>query len=311
MNLTTANLLIRLGTWVFILVGMPWVLVTRALKNLWTYFFLALLAAWWYTVKGPKPYGFAKLAMWFSELPNELQAGAIAGILTVLGFAIAFWSAHSNWLAQTRINLRLEAADEIYNFFRQASLDMLTVSRSLSLVTDIQQKIHTDKFVLQVDSIETCKLLDRYYPDFIDSLERLVRCQAIVHELRSKHLLVLANTSMGLTSFDNAQSILAGMNELPSVLPHAHPIEQKQLFELAVSPQANIYRSLIAKFSSGSYLVLAGPGGLRGAALQHLFQPSSASIRETSKRLRTMLDEGAPIGKLFASTQIKDRKQVQ
>jgi hypothetical protein len=309
MNLNKANSLVRLGAWVFVLIGMPWVLITRALKNLWTYFFIALAAAWWCTVRGTPPYGLGEITIWFSELPNELQAGAVAGVLTVLGFAIAFWSAHSNWLAQTRINLRLKAADEIYDFFRQASLDMLTVSRSLSLVTDIQHKMLVDKVVLPDESITACKLLDRYYPEFIDSLERLVRSQAVVHELRSKHLLVLANTSMGLTSFDNAQKILADMEELPSVLPHSNPIEQKQLFQLALSPQANIYRSLIDKISSGSYLILAGPGGLRGAALQHLFQPSSASIKETAKRLRTMLDEGAPIGKLLENSRIRDQKR--
>lgn len=246
--------------------------------------------------------------IWFSELPNELQAGAVAGILTVLGFAIAFWSAHSNWLAQTRINLRLEAADEIYSFFRQASLDMLTVSRSLEIITDIQKKIHGAKVVLPSESTAACQLLDRYHSDFIDSLDRLVRFQAIVHEMRSKHLLVLANTSMGMTSFDNAQSILSGMDELPSVLHYANPMDPKKLFDLALGPQANIYQSLIDKISSGSYLILAGPGGLRGAALQHLFQPSSATVRETSKRLRTLLDEGAPIGKLLTRATLKGRE---
>ncbi|HTH11362.1 MAG TPA: hypothetical protein VMA55_17470 [Acidovorax sp.] len=311
MRIEHANRLVKLGAWLFQATATPSVLIARALKRIETYLLFSLALFSWFWIKGPKPYSAGEIVIWFSTLSPDLQAGTIAGLLTVLGFAVAFWSSHSNWLAQTRITLKMQAAEEIYAFFQQASYDMLTLRRSMELITDMQEMVMVAKEATHAEIGVTCALLNRYRDEYASSLERLKRSTLVVHELRTKHALLLSNMGWGLRSFDQASSILSNLAGIHALTPHPERFDRESLLQFVCGPQPNLYRDLLDKIDSDSYLMLAGPGGLRGTALKDLFPPSITSINETAKRVRQMLDEGSPLGRLLRRNGLDNDKANQ
>lgn len=138
-----------------------------------------------------------------------------------------------------------------------------------------------------------------HHDEYAVSLDRLRRSLLEVEELRSKHILVLANLPLGIASFDNAKTTLLEMDEVHGLLPHPEKFDRNSLVQFAIGTQPNIYRQLLKKIEPGNYLILAGPGGLRGAAMGDLFKPSLASINETAGRIEALIDEGEPLGMLF------------
>ena len=67
-----------------------------------------------------KPFLPSELLAWLSAQRYEVKLGIAGGLLTALGFAIAFWTAASTWRRQKELELRLNAQHEIHARFERA-----------------------------------------------------------------------------------------------------------------------------------------------------------------------------------------------
>ena len=87
----------------------------------WGGLLLALLAYWYLLRHGAaQPFTPSQLLDWFAQQPYEVKLGVAGGLLTMLGFAIAFWTASATWSQQKELELRLEASKAIHARFSRA-----------------------------------------------------------------------------------------------------------------------------------------------------------------------------------------------
>ena len=62
----------------------------------------------------------SQLLAWFAAQRYEIKLGILGALLTVVGFAIAFWTASTTWRRQKELELRIEGHKAILTRFQRA-----------------------------------------------------------------------------------------------------------------------------------------------------------------------------------------------
>ena len=80
---------------------------------------LLALAAYWLSprVGGPTPLSASELFAWAAGLSSEYKVAVLSGLVTVVGFIVAFHTATVTWHSETNARLRADVAGEIEGFF--------------------------------------------------------------------------------------------------------------------------------------------------------------------------------------------------
>src|SRR5690606_6154661 len=88
------------------------------------------------------PYNFDQLIFWLVSQSESSKAALLGSFVTVIGFMLAYATATSNWKAELRAYLKLQAAGDIHVFFSEFS----------SLATDCE--IYASSLARAVDTIQ-------------------------------------------------------------------------------------------------------------------------------------------------------------
>jgi hypothetical protein len=139
--------------------------------------------------------------------PRDVTIAISTALLTIIGFVIAFSVANSAWRAQRRTEIRLAAAEEIYDFFREAWGHLLTLGLYAKFLGEVYEAAHAASLDAGRLEFEGQEIIRRT-PQFTDSRLRLSRMSVEVHALRGKHELVLSEEWMALPAFKLAQQSL-------------------------------------------------------------------------------------------------------
>jgi hypothetical protein len=124
--MSNLNLLRRLPSsfvsWLFFCV-VPLTLIFRFLiGNVFGLLITSVLLYFGTSIFGEsKPFNFAQLILWIDGLPIDSKTSAVASVLTIVGFLIAFQTATASWKAEALANLKSHVAAEIEQFFSEAS----------------------------------------------------------------------------------------------------------------------------------------------------------------------------------------------
>lgn len=96
----------------------------------------------------------AGLLDWILGQDKETKVAFGTSALTVIGFLVAFSTAHSAWRAQQRALIQLATGNEIYAFFRQVWNDTLTLELFAERLVKTRQIVVSRK--LPPADIVTC-----------------------------------------------------------------------------------------------------------------------------------------------------------
>lgn len=138
-----------------------------------------------------QPLGWGELITWFFGLGIEAVSLISAAMLAIVGFYITFDSAHENWLLQRRIELRIEMAKELEEFFNEASGLLIKLgifaNSTVSLWTHVSDNGLDDEAVSKADYLVT------QIPGARHTRTRLSEMSVEVHRLRGKNLMLLSS----------------------------------------------------------------------------------------------------------------------
>lgn len=269
--MSSLNLLRRfppgLTSWLFFY-GVPFILLLRFLVGTVSGIFISsiLLYIGMSTYGETKPFSLAQLILWIDALPTESKTAVITSVLTVVGFLIAFHAATVNWKAEALANLKSHVANEIEEFFAEAS--RLTSDADIYIgsiivaVNKAQQQGATPEATFAVQWA-----LDRL-PKFYATRERLSVMSVEVHRISGRHFTVLSTIPGAIKSLEDCASAFSEITRdmwvrLPSIpTNYPNPIE---LFVAQVDVTECSKFISICKKNSGFINGLSG--GVRGALL--------------------------------------------
>jgi hypothetical protein len=172
-----------------------------------------------------KPYTLPQLILWIDSLPTDSKTSVVTTVLTVIGFLIAFQTATANWKAEALANLKSHVAEEIEEFYSEASRltsDAEIYVRSLiDAVNNIQhQGVNAQTaFAVQwaIDGL----------PKYLATRERLSSMAVEVHRISGRHFSVLCTVAGATKVLEDCASAFSEITQemwvrLPSV-PKNHP----------------------------------------------------------------------------------------
>lgn len=155
-----------------------------------------------------KPMNFSEFMVWLSEQPNDVKSALATAVITVVGFLVAFQAANSSWRMQRRTEIRLAAAEEIYNFFNEATDLILKIEVFSEFLVEVESRTHDSEGGAEKDHLDGLSILKRL-PEILSARDRLSRMSVDVHSLRGKHYSVLTEQIFAVYLFERAQRGLA------------------------------------------------------------------------------------------------------
>jgi len=174
----------------------PWVWLAGTLRWLvgsaWGVLVLAL-SAYFYLRRTSlsRPLLPSELLAWFAAQRYEIKLGILGALLTVIGFAIAFWTASATWTRQKELELRIEAHKAILTRFQ----------RALRLLNGLESYLHILVNALraltpQLPEAEIARHIafsNSQAMEFSKSRQHLYAAMLDVYELYSEYAVIFAN----------------------------------------------------------------------------------------------------------------------
>ncbi len=234
-----------------------------------------------------KPFTFAQLLIWFSELTSESKTGLATTLVTVIGFLVAFRTATLGWKDQTRMSLRIAVADELELFFDEVA--KLTLNIQLyaeSVVEEVSQLRHSG---LNPETSSTVAMLIEEGPKFRQNRARLSALSIDVHRISSKHYAMLSPLGGVIEALNDSVNALDQITEemwvhLP-IATNQPTSSHAQLFVDRID--LDKWQSLVTCCDKNYDLINGLVSGIRALLFAPLMQltPSSVSIvmRNSSK----------------------------
>ena len=90
---------------------------------------------------GVEAYGFSEMVAWFSATPTEVKTAILTSSVTVLGFLMAFATAAYSWKSQIRAQLKLQASEELGNYFVKFSSIVNEFISHVDQVVDVYKQV--------------------------------------------------------------------------------------------------------------------------------------------------------------------------
>ena len=138
------------------------------------------------------PLSFSELMLWTASLGQDAVVALTSSMLTIVGFLVAFHVASKSWQQQQLAQIKVSAADEVENFFAEAS----------KLNTDTQ--LYAEELIRTVDRIaggcsaEEAVFAVQYAQEgaksFLSKRDRLVSLSIESYRLSSRHSSILLST---------------------------------------------------------------------------------------------------------------------
>lgn len=187
---------------------------------------LVLAGGWyWYLWRfgASKPFTPAQLLAWFAAQPYEVKLGIGGGLLTLAGFAIAFWTAAATWRSQKELELRIEASKAIHTRFSRAIRLLNEISAYLFILTDALRAVTPE----MPEGLKAARLAysNARAVQFSQLKQQLYAAMLDIYDLHGEYASIFANVISVSTGLRNAEAaIKAAQDKLgPLVPPYADP----------------------------------------------------------------------------------------
>ncbi len=256
--------------------GFPVALFYRwILRSVWGMFFL-VSAVWvfaWY-FSDVKPWTPGQLAMWIDELDGSVKGSLLTAMLTVIGFAVAIQTATSAWRMQALDQFNLNLANEIEQFFGEASsliVDMgLYSSQVIAAQSAIAKEGITENTIFMIE-----RLLDRFSL-FVAAREKLARMGIEVHGISGRNSTLL---SLIPSAPEYLGEVIVALDKITSVMwaPFVpiHQGERAQKVEHFIRfASFEAFKTLAGSCDSFRPMINGGSGALTGALRTAVIAPN-------------------------------------
>ena len=148
-----------------------------------------------------KPYTAMQLMWWLDALSSEYKVAVISSFVTVVGFIVAFHSATINWKNQMKAQLKIQAADEIENFFSIVSSNITTMTLYVESLIDIVNKVQKGTSS-EEESNFSISYNQKKASELIAARDTISKASVEVHRLISRNYNLLS-TGWGLLNAVN------------------------------------------------------------------------------------------------------------
>jgi hypothetical protein len=219
------------------------------------------------------------------EAISVLAAQGIETILTVLG-VVAAYATISSWRSQKQAELRLVAAGEIETFFHSFLDEARKVELYFSDVLELRTKIDHK---LPWAEIEFDARWAHEHTGNVPAAVALMRKMSVdVHQLQSRHSLVLKTSAMAPFAFNRAAQCL---NRIANALPWVPSASDTAHFANLVG-RADIsqWQHYVAVFHREYLSMFAEFGKVKGAFSVDVLRPSLFSILQVRKEMSILSD---------------------
>ncbi|MDT8384349.1 MAG: hypothetical protein RRB22_08035 [Gammaproteobacteria bacterium] len=155
------------------------------------------------------PFTPAELVDWFIALPETAKLSIGTSLLTMLGFLIAFQVGSSNAIKQLNLTYRMSAADEIINFYQDASQKILEAQLFSDEILDIIETVEKNEDhpnSIQFNIEYALRRMDKHKKS-ISKLATLNRSYSLV----AKHSIILSNYIGVSKRLDIANGLLSNI----------------------------------------------------------------------------------------------------
>lgn len=156
---------------------------------------------------GIQPLTLGQLAILFDQQDSSTKQAVGTSLLTILGFLVALTTANAAWRSQRRVDIRISAAEEIYAFFEQVNDDLLKIELYADNVIDIQ-RLALLPGCDETELAHKIRFLLEGTDDMTQARKRVSRMSVLVHNLQSKHALVMAQQLRVDSCFNRAARAL-------------------------------------------------------------------------------------------------------
>ncbi len=185
-----------------------------------------LAAGWyWYLWRFgvSKPFTPAQLLGWFAAQPYEVKLGIGGGLLTLAGFAVAFWTAAATWRSQKELELRIEASKAIHTRFSRAIRLLNEISAYLFTLTDALRSLTPE----MPEGLKAARLAysNARAAQFSELKQQLYAAMLDIYDLHGEYASIFANVISVSTGLRNAEAAIRRAQDRlgPLVPPYADP----------------------------------------------------------------------------------------
>ena len=280
---TNPRQILTLGNWLFIAAGLLTIVWRFVTATLWgTLIALVLIYAALTQWGSTRPLTAGELGDWISQLDPSATATLLATILTILGFLVAFRSAHSAWKREQLGTLRLAAAEEVHVFFQETSDALIDMELYVDQLLDLKRDIDEGAELEQLQA--SARWVNTQSQPFLAARWVIREKSVKVHALRAKHELVVSGRRFASSMLGRAVS---EMEVLTSAIWFPTPPvtdDEISILKFIANFDGIAWRNFKATAVGARYRILVASGGVRGALLSEFLQPNISIL----KRMRTM-----------------------
>ena len=210
--------------------------------------------------------------------------------LTVLGFVVAYMLSIAAWKRQKAMEIRLDSATDILQFFQAASRETQVLELFASELNSIQARLMIDP---PIDLTFEANYAASRMPA-VDDMRRSLSQRGIeVHLLRTRHELVVSGSIGTMLAFDKAQKALESITQamwFPMPLGAQNP---EHFLDIVKHSDARKWAHFERVGGESRVVMSAASAGLKGFAQGSLLRPGLASfirLWSTSKSFHTQDD---------------------
>jgi hypothetical protein len=179
-----------------------------------------------------------ELLDWFIGQGHDVKLGLVGALLTLIGFAIAFWTASATWKRQKELELRLDAARAVHVRFQRAIRHLNHAAAYLHLLTDALRAIAVQGVTPQ--TAQSLAFVDSKGTEFSNHRQQLYAAMLDVYELYGEYANVCGNVPNAMADIKkSAGAIEAAQRALAPIIP-PHADTSKQNFAATFLTQCNL-----------------------------------------------------------------------
>ena len=160
----------------------------------------------------------SQLLAWFAAQRYEIKLGILGALLTVVGFAIAFWTASTTWRRQKELELRIEGHKAILTRFQRALRLLNSLDSYLHVLINALRTLTPQ--MPEAEKALHIAFSNSQAMEFSKSRQQLYAAMLDVYELHSEYAVIFANVIAVPTDLRKAAAAIeAAQRQLASVVP--------------------------------------------------------------------------------------------
>lgn len=281
------------GTWFFIIWGVLAIIWRIATATLWGSLILLLviyasLMRW----ADPRPLTMGELADWAAKLDPTASSTLLAAILTIVGFLVAFRSAHTTWKLQQLGTLRIAAAEEMHVFFQDVANALVTMELHVEQLLDLKRDISQGKDFEALES--SARWLNSQSQNYLEARQTLREKSVHFHGLRAKHDLVVSGKQVARIALSAVTTQMEIVGTAIWVQVPTGSTDEEMTLNWVANCDGVVWHEFISTSMGARYKILGAAGAIRASLFNDVLQPNVSTIKrlhELGKQIPEIVDD--------------------